>query len=175
MLRIPSEPGLTDVDPRQTDLALELFDERAARLEALLESADGTHYVPVIREEIERNDQARAQYFVALRRAVPDGDLRAVSEMQRLVLAHPESKNEARHLLHLGGLYENLAREYAANHPPESLHFDPVRFQELVDSGARIYEMVSQRDGTPEKIEAKRRLEAFIAFALRIDRDRFTP
>jgi hypothetical protein len=35
--------------------------------------------------------------------------------------------------------------------------------------------MVAARDGTPEKLEASRKLEAFLAFALRIDRDRFTP
>jgi hypothetical protein len=34
---------------------------------------------------------------------------------------------------------------------------------------------VATRDGTPEKIEASRKLEAFLAFALRVDRDRFTP
>jgi hypothetical protein len=48
-------------------------------------------------------------------------------------------------------------------------------FEDLVDSAARVYEMVAARDGTPERIEASRRLEAFIAFSLSIDRERFTP
>jgi hypothetical protein len=50
-----------------------------------------------------------------------------------------------------------------------------VEFRDLVDSGARLYEMVAARDGTPEKLEASRRLEAFLAFSIGIDRDRFTP
>ncbi len=158
-----------------SDAALADFDRRRAELDALLVAVDGTHHVAVVEEEIERADVARAQHFVGLRRALPDGDVRAVAELERLALTHRESKNASRHLLALGSLYEELAREYATRHPPESLQFDPIRFQELVDSGARSYEMVTHRDGTPERLEASRRLEAFLAFALRIDRDRFTP
>ena len=69
----------------------------------------------------------------------------------------------------------DLALDYVAQHPPEGLEFDPGAFRDLVDSGSRVYEMVAARDGAPEKIEAARRLEAFLAFALSIDRDRFTP
>ena len=68
-----------------------------------------------------------------------------------------------------------LSGEYVEQHPPESLTFDPAEFRDLVDSGARIYEMVAARDGTTEKLEAARRLEAFLAFSLAVDRDRFTP
>jgi hypothetical protein len=160
---------------RDVERVMADFDARAARLEELLAAVGDTHHAAVVREEIERADVARAQYFVGLRKALPEGDVRAVSELERVALAHRESKNASRHMLALGALYEELAREYAARNPPESLYFDPVRFQELVDSGARLYEMVTYRDGTPEKIEASRRLEAFLAFALRIDRDRFTP
>jgi hypothetical protein len=34
---------------------------------------------------------------------------------------------------------------------------------------------VTNQDGAPEKLEAARKLEAFIAFTLRVDRDRFSP
>jgi hypothetical protein len=34
---------------------------------------------------------------------------------------------------------------------------------------------VAPRDATTEKLEAQRRLEAFLAFSLSVDRDRFTP
>jgi hypothetical protein len=151
------------------------FDEQAGALELLSESVKGTHYAFVVQEEIERNDVARAEYFAALRRVIPDGDVRAAAERQRVALRHHDSRNSSRHLLALAGLYAELAEEYVDEHPPESLRFDPARFQELIDTAARVYEMVAMRDGTPEKIEASRRLEAFLAFALRVDRDRFTP
>jgi hypothetical protein len=150
------------------------FEERAARLEELLAAAGG-HYPAVIREEIERADLSRARTFRALRHLLPDGDLRAVAELQRVAVRHRESKNAARHLLELADLYGELAEEYVAANPPPGLTFDPAHFQELTDGASRLYEIVAARDGTPEKLEAARRLEAFLAFALRVDRDRFTP
>jgi tetratricopeptide (TPR) repeat protein len=163
------------VDPEELARTLAAYDERGGRLEALEPEVRGSHCAAVVREEIERTDAARAQYFVALRKALPDGDVRAAAELQRVVVRHRESKNASRHLLALGRLYEDLAVEYVEANPPQGLLFDPARFQELVDAGSRLYETVAERDGRPEKIEASRRLEAFLAFALRVDHDRFTP
>jgi hypothetical protein len=157
------------------DDAILRFEKRTALIEALARSAEGTHHLPVVREEIERNDVLRARYFVHVRELLEDGDVRAVAELQRVALRHPDSKNAARHLLSLADLYAELSGEYVEVHPPEGLTFDPAEFRDLVDSGARIYEMVAARDGTPEKLEASRRLEAFLAFSLAVDRDRFTP
>jgi tetratricopeptide (TPR) repeat protein len=161
----------------EADLARTIadFDERTARLDALAQQVGQTHYAAVVREEIERTDVARAQYFVALRKALPDGDVRAAAELQRVVMRHRDSKDTSRHILALARLYEDLAVEYVEANPPQGLLFDPARFQELVDAASRLYETVAEQDGRPEKIEASRRLEAFLAFALRVDHDRFTP
>jgi hypothetical protein len=71
-------------------------------------------------------------------------------------------------------LYAELAREYVAAAPPESLMFDPASFRELVDAATQLYETVTRRDGIPEKLEAAHRLEAFLAFGLQVDRERFS-
>ncbi len=157
------------------DAAIASFEERAAKLEEIGRTAEGTHHAYIVKEEIERLDIERARYFTSLRDVIPDGDLRAVGELQRVAMRHDESKYAARHLLALADLYADLAIEYVEQHPPEGLLFDPANFRDLVDSGARIYEMVAARDGIPEKLEAGRRLEAFLAFALSVDRDRFKP
>ncbi|TMA34700.1 MAG: hypothetical protein E6J87_06135 [Deltaproteobacteria bacterium] len=166
---------LGELELPDVDAALARFEERAAKLEELARAAAGTHHAYVIAEEIERADLERARYFTRLRDVLPDGDLRAVSELERVAMRHGESKRAARHLLALADLYADLSLDYVEDHPPEGLHFDPGAFRDLVDSGSRIYEMVAARDGAPEKIEAARRLEAFLAFALSVDRDRFTP
>ena len=163
------------VDQEELARTLADFDDRTARLEQLAQEVEGTHYAPVVREELERTDVARAEYFGALRKALPDGDVRAAAELQRLVTRNRDSKNTSRHLLALARFYEDLAVEYVEANPPQGLLFDPARFQELVDAASRLYETVAEQDGKPEKIEASRRLEAFLAFALRVDHDRFTP
>jgi hypothetical protein len=163
------------VDEAELARVVSAFDERTQRLELLAQEAGDSHYAPVVREEIERTDVARAQYFSALRKVLPNGDVRASAELQRVVTRHRDSKHTSRHILALARLYEDLAVEYVEANPPQGLFFDPARFQELVDAASRLYETVSEQDGRPEKIEASRRLEAFLAFALRVDHDRFTP
>ena len=155
--------------------ALRQFDERTARLERLLESNAGTHYEPVLREEIERVDEERADFFVSGRKFSRDGEVRAVAEVHRLLARHRDSKNANRHILALADLYAELTADYVKSYPPESLRFEPHRFRELVDAASQLYQRVAAEDGTTEKLEAARRLEAFLAFALRVDRDRFTP
>lgn len=150
------------------------YEARTRALESLARSEADTHYAHVVEEEIERTDMARAQYFLAMRHFVPDGDVRAAAELERVVTHHRTSKYANRHVLELAQLYEELAVEYVGAHPPESPGFDPIRFRELTDATSRLYEVVANQDGKPEKLEASRRLEAFLAFALRIDRDRFT-
>jgi len=177
----PTE-DLTDVEVQamhisgtSPDAVVAAFEGQIAQLDELGQIVAGTHYYYVVDEEIERSDVARAHYFLGLRELLPDGDVRAVAELQRTIVRHPDSKNLNRHLLALADLYVDLATEYASENPPEGLTFDPARFQELIDAGTRLYEMVANQDGTPEKLEASRRLEAFLAFALAIDNDRFTP
>jgi len=167
---LAEQDGLTT----DSDAMLARFERRTALLEELERSAAGTHHVYVIREEIERTDVARAEYFLALRQILPDGDVRAASELQRVITRHAESKQVNRHILSLAELFEELSVEYVDAYPPESLRFDPVRFQELTEATSRLYEVVASQDGKPEKLEASRRLEAFLAFALRVDHDRFT-
>jgi hypothetical protein len=152
-----------------------LFDRRVALLEALLVDAEGTHYAFIIREEIERADMGRARFLRDTRRLYIDGDVRALAALQQLVASHRESKNANRHLLALADLYAELAVDYVESHPPQGLRFDPPRFEELVEAAARLYEAITNQDGAPEKLEAARRLEAFLAFTLKVDRDRFSP
>jgi hypothetical protein len=72
-----------------------------------------------VKEEIERTDVARADYFAALRRLLPDGDVRAAAERQRVVMRHPDSKNSSRQVLALAALYADLAEEYVDANPPD--------------------------------------------------------
>lgn len=159
---------------QDADFVLEAHKSKLTDLNALREDIAGTHYQAIMEEEIERADLERLQYFLATRQLTEDGDLRAVAEYQRLLSRHQGSKLANRHALGLADLFVDMAREYVATNPPEGLHFDPVSFHELVEGAAQIYEHLARLDGTPEKLEAGRRLEAFLAFTLRVDVDRFS-
>lgn len=174
------DPTSAVVEPLSMDIETVTvqLDRRIAELLAILgglESSHGpnSHYGPVIRQEIERADVIRARYFLGLRHVIPDGSIRSVAEVQRLLSRHGASQNRRQHMLELANLYAELSREYVEAVPPESLHFDPPKFQELVEAAADLYRAVAAQDGTSEKLEAARRLEAFLAFTLRVDRDRF--
>lgn len=153
--------------------ALARFEERQALLADLEREVESSHYVYMIREELERNDLARAEY-VRARSQIEDGlDAAALRQYQRLVRRNQKSKNRNRNLLDLGELYADLSRDYARRVPPSSLGFDTVIFDEYAFGATRIFEAVSQQDGVLEKIEASRRLEAFLAFVLQVHEEHF--
>ncbi|MEZ4216957.1 MAG: hypothetical protein R3E88_10810 [Myxococcota bacterium] len=173
----PADPLAADAAVARPDDAERVtadLDERVARLRVAVEGAPA-HYRAIVAEEIERADVARASWFEAMRFALPDGHLRAVAERQRVVERHAASHRALRHTIELANLYAALAREYVAAVPPESLRFDPPKLRELVDAATQLYQRVAAHDGAPEKLEASRELEAFLAFTLQVDRDRFVP
>lgn len=175
-----ADPTSAEVPPldMDTEVVTEQLDRRIAELVSIVAGLDASHmkeshYRAVVRKEIERSDMIRARYFLALRHVIPDGSIRAVAELQRLLSRHGASQNRRAHMLGLADLYAELARQYVDAVPPEGLLFDPPKFQELVDAAAALYRSVAAQDGTTEKLEAARQLEAFLAFTLRVDRDRF--
>ena len=172
----PAPPAPSGPDqPIPREEALAEIARRHTKLEDLLPRLEGTHYAAIAREELERNDGERARLLVSTRHLYTDGDVKALGALQGIAVDHRESKAANAHVLELADLYALIAREYVDEHPPESLDFAPERFEELVSSAAKLYESVANQDGAIEKLEAARRLEAFLAFTLRVDRDRFTP
>jgi hypothetical protein len=154
------------------DLALAGFDAPLADLEALSREVEGSHYEAVVREAIERADLARARHFAARRRLEPGLDALALQQYQRLIQRHRDSKFRSRHLLELADLYAEFSHDYVSGTPPVSLAFDPATFDELAHGATRLYEAVSQQDGAVEKIEASRKLEAFLAFTLQVHEEK---
>lgn len=158
-------PPRPDADPQAL---LARFDEQRARLEKLLEQVGQTHYRPVIREEIERLDRELADYFAARSQLDPALDSLALQLQQEVVQDHRESKLHGRHLLSLADFYADLSRRYVRRVPATALDFEPAVFDEYANGATRIYEAVSRLDGNAEKLEAARKLEAFMAFTLQV-------
>jgi len=167
-----SDAGLEPLPLDAERVRLEL-DDRVDRLSSILPDVRDDHYRWIVQEEIERADEIRAHYFVEMRFAIPSGHLIALQELQRVATRHGSSKKRLGHLLRLADYYAELSRQYIAAAPAEGLRFDPARFRELSDAAIQLYEVVASHDGHPEKLEAARSLEAYLAFTLGIDADRF--
>jgi hypothetical protein len=161
--RTPAPAADAEAEP-----LLAQIDARHDRLEKLLEQAGQSHYRFVIREEIERVDREAADYFAARSQLDPRFDALALQLQQQVVQDHRESKLYARHLLALADFYAELSRRYTRRVPATGLDFDPAIFDEYALGATRIYEAVAQRDGAVEKLEAARKLEAFLAFTLQV-------
>jgi tetratricopeptide (TPR) repeat protein len=144
------------------------LDLRRARLEALLGEVHDTHYRPVIREELERIDRALADQIALRSQLDPRLDALALQLEQEVVERHRESKRAPRHLLALADFYADLSRRYVRRVPATALDFDPALFDEYAFGATRIYEVVARQDGRVEKLEAARKLEAFLAFTLQV-------
>lgn len=171
--RIAAADRVRPASGAQLSEVLADFEDRQIFLEELEREVDPSHYVYVVREELERNDVARAEYLRA-RRRIQDGlDALALRQYQRLVQRNQKSKYRNRHLLDLGDLYAELSRDYARRVAPSSLGFDTVIFDEYAFGATRLFEAVSQQDGALEKIEASRKLEAFLAFTLQVHDEHF--
>lgn len=166
--RLAEAAGIEPAPDAPVKRALELFEIRRTTLVALREELLDTHYAYVIDEELERADRARAQYFAARSALVPGLAALALELHQELVSEHAPSKHHNRNLLELADFYATLSRRYVARFPPVSLDFDPGAFDEYAFGARRLYEVVSRQDGTVEKIEAARKLEAFLGFTLSV-------
>ena len=158
--------------PPDAQAAADRWTERRAQLEALGKDVAETHWRYVVSEEIERGDVAEAAYFAAQSESDPSLEPTALQRAQQVVELHRDSKNKNRHLLALADLYAELSRRYARRNPPPSLGFDPATFDEYAHGATRVYEVVSEQDGTVEKLEAAHKLEAYLSYTLQVHEDK---
>jgi tetratricopeptide (TPR) repeat protein len=158
--------------PGSPQSAADRWTERRGALEALRADVSETHWRYVVMEEIERGDVAEAAYFAAQSESDPSLEATALQRAQQVVELHRDSKNRNRHLLALADLYAELSRRYARRNPPPSLGFDPATFDEYAHGATRVYEVVSEQDGTVEKLEAAHKLEAYLSYTLQVHEDK---
>ena len=86
------------------------------------------------------------------RRDLEHGDETAEKALRFLIQKHADSKNLPVHVLRLGDLYADLAREYVAAHE-RPLAFDEDEFVGRADRALDTYHKVATWDGAKEKPE----------------------
>ncbi len=88
-------------------------DNRLKALERLIEIHKGTPYENLSREVEEKAAIERVSYLEANRERIQNGTELTIVEYSRIIKRYEESKNVYRHMLRLGGFFEELARQYA--------------------------------------------------------------
>src|SRR5438128_11866071 len=129
----------------------------------LVERWTGTPYeTPALIEE-ERLERAAASVVVRNRRILEDGNLTAERALRFLIPKPADSRNLPDHILRLGDLYADVARDYVEQHE-RPLAFEEDEFVQRADRALEMYRKVATWDGAREKPEAQGRFAAFDAY-----------
>lgn len=129
----------------------------------LVEQYAGTPYQPLALLEEERLERLTSGLVVQHRRLLAKGDETAERALRFLIQKHADSKNLAEHILRLGDLYADLAREYAETND-RPLAFKEDAFLARTDRALDVYRKVATWDGSREKPEGQARFAALEAF-----------
>ena len=129
----------------------------------LVTRCEGKPCESLARVEEERLERATAALVVDHRRDLEHGDETAEQALRFLIQKHADSKNLAVHVLRLGDLYADFAREYLASHD-RPLAFDEDEFVRRADRALETYHKVATWDGAKEKPEGQARFATIEAW-----------
>ena len=141
-------------------------------LTALAQQLQGSPYESLARIEAEKADIERVILLFNSRYVTPDGLNESLREATALLERHKDSFLLLQHQILIADFHSSAAHEYAALHNPERSDFDSGQFNGLIDPARDLYFRVSQKDGAPEKLEARAKLQAVEAFARRVEMSR---
>lgn len=147
---------------------LKSFDDILISWNDLIKKYEGITYYYLAKEEEEKVDVEKIEFIVKNRYALKDGVNLAILGYNQLIEKHKESKNIYRHIIKYANLYSTLSREYVKENDPRSLSFDINEFNKLANSALDLYGIVANKDGIPEKIEARGMAESFGAYVSKV-------
>ncbi len=130
---------------------------------ALVERNAGTPYQSLALVEEERLERTTVGLVLAHREALEDGNATVERATRFLIEKHTDSKNLPAHILQLGDLYADLARDYVETHQ-RPLDFDEDAFVARADRALDIYRKVATWDGAREKPEGQARFAGMEAW-----------
>jgi hypothetical protein len=161
--RVFADAAALPEDAGDLDATLAALRRKLEAWGAVVERYAGTTYAPLARAEEERLEEAAARLVVQNRRILNGGDETAERSLRFLIEKHPDSKNLPAHVLRLGDLYADLARDYVAAHA-RPLAFEEDEFVRRADRALGTYRKVATWDGAREKPEAQARFAATDAY-----------
>jgi hypothetical protein len=133
----------------------------------LVERTTDSPWQPIALVEEERLERRTTELVVQHRRQLEKGDATAERALRFLIEKHADSKNLPEHILRLGDLYADIARDYVDAHDrPRAFAED--EFILRADRALDTYRKVATWDGAPEKPEGQARYAGFDAYKTQI-------
>jgi hypothetical protein len=129
----------------------------------LVQRYKDTPYATLAEVEEERLERTTVRLVVDHRRVLEGGDATAERAIRFLVEKHADSKNLPEHILRLGDLSADIARQYVDEHE-RPLSFDEDEFLTRADRALDTYRKVATWDGAREKPEGQARFAAMEAW-----------
>ena len=129
----------------------------------LVEHHRDTPHAALALVEEERLERATTRLVVDHRRDLERGDETAEKALRFLIQKHADSKNLPAHVLRLGDLYADQARDYVSAHE-RPLDFNENDFLTLADRALDTYHKVATWDGVREKPEGQARFAGLEAW-----------
>ena len=137
---------------------------------SMIEELKGTHYECLAMEEEERAEENLIWFIERNRDLIDNGTETLLLMLRQMTIKHAQSKKLNSHYLRFADFYRQFAGECVDENDPGGLYFDRARFNECISSAMKLYRVVGQKDGTPEKLEAIGRLQALQAYRDRINK-----
>jgi hypothetical protein len=158
MSRFALHSGPLTPPPAHPEEALELIEVRISEWQGLaLEYAD-TGFESLAREEAEAWEMVRLDWFARHR-----GSEEATAACRRLVERHQASKLYANHLIRLGDLYADAARQIYLRARAKLAPFDGERYETYLDHAFASYEMAGEARVGSAGNEAEIKIRALLA------------
>ena len=154
-LRSGGAPG--DLATPEAEVAF--LDQRVREWNELAFEYRGTPYAPLALEEAEAWSTLRVDRYAHHR-----GPEAAIEPCERLVEAHRASKHYPKHLIRLGDLYAEAARQQVVRHRARRDPFDAGSYEQHVDRAFAAYELAGDERKAETRAEAVSKIEALLAY-----------
>ena len=157
-------PEVTD----NLDLFILKMEERINLTKKLIEEFKNTEFEPLARLE---HEQAMVEYALLLKSIktiIPDGIEKTIMALEVLIEENTASIKYYNHKLKLADFYFEIAKEYTALNPPETLRFDRNEWEGVIEKALLLYFDIMHADGFEEKIEARNKFNAINSYAAKI-------
>lgn len=145
-------------DDLKSEPELRAIEHRIGKWRELAWEYRHTSFEPLAREEGEAWETLRVEWYMR-----HGSSEQAIEAARRLVEAERESKYHAHHLIRLGDLCADAARQEFQRYRAGVARFDAERYERWLDEALSAYELAGEARRSDQRAEAQNKIAALLA------------